>query len=44
MKAKAGSLDALFEATREALCLVTEKDTCGFFSHWGYVEPRVRSL
>jgi len=43
-KAKAGSLDALFEATREALCLVTEEDACGFFSHCGNVEPRVRSL
>ncbi|MBV9454514.1 MAG: transposase, partial [Rubrobacter sp.] len=38
MKAKAGSLDALFEATSDTLCAVTEKDACGFFSHCGYVE------
>lgn len=43
-KAKARSLDALFEATREALRSVTEEEACGFFSHCGYVEPQVRSL
>ncbi len=43
-KMKARSLEALFEATGEALRLVTEEDARGFFSHCGYAEPRVHSL
>ena len=43
-KAKARGLDALFEATREALRSVTEEDARGFFSHCGYFEPQVHSL
>lgn len=43
-KAKARSLEALFEATREALRSVTEEDAGGFFSHCGYCEPQVHSL
>ena len=43
-KAKARGLDALFEATREALRSVTEEDACGFFSHCGYFEPQVHPL
>ena len=43
-KAKARGLDALFEATREALRSVTEEDACGFFSHCGYFDPQVPTL
>ena len=43
-KAKARGLEALFEATREALHSVTEEDARGFFSHCGYFEPQVHSL
>ena len=43
-KAKARGLEALFEATREALRSVTEEDARGFFSHCGYFEPQVHSL
>jgi transposase len=43
-KAKARSLEALFEATTEALRSVTEEDARGFFSHCGYFEPQVHSL
>jgi transposase len=43
-KAKARSLEALFEATREALRSVTEEDARGFFLHCGYFEPQVHSL
>lgn len=43
-KAKARSREALFEATREALCSVTEEDARGFFSHCGYFEPQAHSL
>ncbi len=43
-KAKARSLEALFEATGKALRSVTEEDARGFFSHCGYFEPQVHSL
>ncbi len=43
-KAKARSLEALFEATGDALRSVSEEDARGFFSHCGYVEPQVHSL
>lgn len=43
-KAKARGLEALFEATGEALWSVTEEDARGFFSHCGYGQPQVHSL
>jgi transposase len=39
-KAKARTLDALFEATAEALSAVGEQDARGFFGHCGYPAPR----
>jgi hypothetical protein len=43
-EAKARGLDALLEATGEALRSVIGEDACGFFSHRGYFEPQVHSL
>lgn len=43
-KAKARSVEVLFEATGQALCAVTEQDTRGFFAHSGYGLPRAQSL
>ena len=43
-KAKARSLDALFEATGAALQAVSERDVRGFFDHCGYRPPRAHSL
>jgi transposase len=43
-KAKARTLEALFEATRPALCAVTAGDADGFFSHCGYRTPQAHSL
>lgn len=43
-KAKARTLEALFEATARALSAVGEQDTCGFFGHCGYLMPRAHYL
>jgi transposase len=43
-KAKARSVQALFEATGQALCAVTEQDSRGFFAYSGYGLPRAQSL
>jgi transposase len=39
-RAKAGTLDALFEATARALRAVGEADARGFFGHCGYLTPQ----
>ncbi len=39
-KAKARTLEALFEATARALRAVGEEDARGFFGHCGYLMPR----
>lgn len=43
-KAKAGSFEALVEATGGALSAVSEEDARGFFAHCGYGTPRVHTL
>lgn len=43
-KAKARSVEALVEATGQALCAVTKQDARGFFAHSGYGSPRAQSL
>jgi hypothetical protein len=43
-KAKARTLDALFEATGEALGAVGKGDAKGFFNHCGYVATQDHSL
>ncbi len=43
-KAKARSVQALIEATGQALSAVTERDARGFFAHSEYGLPRVQSL
>ena len=43
-KAKARTLEALFEATHRALSAVTLKDAHGFFAHCGYRTPQAHSL
>jgi transposase len=43
-RAKARTLDALFEATHRALGSVNEKDARGFFSHCGYCPPQVQPI
>jgi transposase len=43
-KAKARTLQALFEATVRALCAVSAGDARGYFEHCGYVEPRDHPL
>lgn len=43
-KARARTLDALFEATHLALGAVSAGDARGFFSHCGYGTPRAHSL
>ncbi|MDP9485934.1 MAG: hypothetical protein M3Q49_09170 [Actinomycetota bacterium] len=43
-KAKARTLDALFEATHQALCAETGEDARGFFAHSGYEPPRAQAL
>jgi hypothetical protein len=35
-KAKARTLQALFEASVEAIRAVSEEDACGYFKHCGY--------
>jgi transposase len=43
-KAKARTLEALFEATRHALSAVTHEDTRGYFEHCGYKASRGHSI
>ncbi len=43
-KAKARTLEALFEAIHLALRAITAEDARGFFSHCGYETPRAHSL
>jgi transposase len=43
-KAKARALEALFEATEEALLAVSAEDACGYFAHCGYALPRAHSI
>lgn len=43
-KARARSVEALVEATGQALSAVTEQDARGFFWHCGYIAPRPHSL
>jgi transposase len=43
-KAKARTLDALFEATSEALAEVSADDAHGFFEHCGYRTPQAYSI
>jgi transposase len=43
-KAKARTLDALFEATARALCAVSAGDAGGYFEHCGYVKPQDHPL
>jgi hypothetical protein len=43
-KAKAGSFEALVEATGGALSLVSEQDAPVFFAHCGYAAPREHSI
>ena len=43
-KAKARTLDLLFEATHHALSAITREDARGYFDHCGYKTPRGRSI
>jgi transposase len=43
-KAKARTLDTLFEATARALDAVSAGDARGYFKHCGYVKPQDHSL
>jgi transposase len=43
-KAKARTLQRLFEATAEALCAVSAGDARGYFAYCGYTTPRDHSL
>jgi transposase len=43
-KAKARTLEALFEATAEALSAVSAADARGYFDHCGYSTPQDHSL
>lgn len=43
-KAKARTLDALFEATHRALAAVSEEDARGFFAHCGYGLRRAQPI
>jgi transposase len=43
-KAKARALEALFEATEEALLAVSAEDARGYFAHCGYALPRAHSI
>lgn len=43
-KAKARTLEVLFEATRHALKAITSEDARGYFGHCGYKAPRGHSL
>lgn len=43
-KAKARTLEALFEATAQALDAVGANDARGYFEHCGYVKPQDHPL
>ena len=43
-KAKARTLQALFEATARALCAVSADDAHGYFEHCGYVKSQDHPL
>lgn len=43
-KAKARTLDALFEATHRALAAIGEEDARGFCEHCGYGLPRAQPI
>jgi transposase len=43
-KAKARTLDALFEATHRTLAAVSEEDARGFFAHCGYGLRRAQPI
>jgi transposase len=43
-RAKARTLDALFEATAEAISAVTGEDARGYFEHCGYKTTRVHPI
>ncbi len=43
-KAKARTLEVLFEATAQALCAVSVDDAHGYFEHCGYVETQDHPL
>jgi transposase len=43
-KAKARTLEGLFEVTAEALCAISADDACGYFDHCGYVKTQDHPL
>jgi transposase len=43
-KAKARTLEGLFEATAQALCAISADDACGYFDHCGYVKTQDHPL
>ncbi len=43
-RAEARVLEALFEATEEALLAVSSKDARGYFGHCGYATPEAHSI
>ena len=43
-RAKARTLEALFEATAQALRALSADDARGYFEHCGYVKPQDHSL
>jgi transposase len=43
-RAKARVLEALFEATEDALLAVSSEDARGYFGHCGYTTPRAHSI
>jgi len=43
-KAKARTLQALFEATHHALWAITREDARGYFEHCGCKTPQVHSM
>lgn len=43
-RAKARVLEALFEATEDALLTVSYEDARGYFGHCGYTTPRAHSI
>jgi transposase len=43
-RAKARVLEALFEATEEALLALSSEDARGYFGHCGYTTPQAHSI
>ena len=43
-RAKARALEALFEATEEALGAISTEDARGYFGHCGYTMPQAHSI